>query len=207
MNKVKTIVAVLFCSSVFILQACSEKTSNIEQEQPQNTVDTVQTETVEPSSTDSNVESKTLSKTETETTNVLDESKKTEKVSTEKPTEKTDGIETSVFVYATKVDVTDARDITQHIDLVVHMNEQVKPGLATQHVFTQAYDFLQQDDIKGAKTITIGVMSGKFRVAQITVDMSKFKPEEHLIKSVLKASTIDKMYPEVKDYGKVMELW
>lgn len=122
-------------------------------------------------------------------------------------TEKTDGIDTSVFVYATKVDVTDARDITEHIDLVVHMNEDVKLGLATQHVFTQAYDFLQQDDIKGAKTVTIGVMSGNLRVAQITIEMSKFKPEGQLIKSVLEASSIDKMYPEVKDYGKVMELW
>lgn len=84
-----------------------------------------------------------------------------------------------------KVDVTDSRDITEHIDLVVHMKNSVKPGLATQHVFTQAYDFLQQDDIKGAKTVTIGIMSGDHRVTQITVDAPKFKPEEHLIKSVL----------------------
>lgn len=116
-------------------------------------------------------------------------------------------INTSVFVYATKVDVTDSRDITEHIDVVVHMKDTVKPGLATQHVFTQSYDFLQQDDIKGAKTVTIGVMSGDHRVSQFTVDASKFKAEEHLIKSVLSASTIDKMYPEVEEYGKVMELW
>lgn len=116
-------------------------------------------------------------------------------------------IDTSAFVYATKVDLTDSRDITEHINVVVHMEDSVKPGLATQLVFTQTYNFLQQKDIEGAKTITIGVMSGELRVAQITVDVPKFKPEEQLIKSVLDASKIDKMNPEVKNYGQALELW
>lgn len=116
-------------------------------------------------------------------------------------------IDTSAFVYSTKVEVSDLRDITEHIDLAVYMNNSVKPGLATQHVFTQTYDFLQQKDIEGAKTVTIGVMSGEFRVAQITVERSTFKAGEHLIDSVLNASKIDKMNPDVKEYGEVMELW
>jgi ABC-type enterochelin transport system substrate-binding protein len=117
------------------------------------------------------------------------------------------GIDTSVFVYAEKVVVTDARDITDHIDLVVHMSEKPTPGLATQHVLTQTYDFLQQKDIQGAKTITIGVMQGDLRISQFTIDVAKFKPTDHLIKSVLAASTIDKMNDEVKEFGKTMELW
>lgn len=116
-------------------------------------------------------------------------------------------IDTSAFIYAKNVDVTDARNITKHIDLVVHMNEGPTPGLATQHVFIQTYDFLQQDDIIGADSITIGIMQGDFRISQITVDLTKFEAGENLINSVLQASKIDKMNDDVKEYGKVMELW
>lgn len=116
-------------------------------------------------------------------------------------------IDTSVFVYAEKVDVTDAREITDHLDLVVYMSEKLTPGLATQHVLTQAYDFLQQKDLVGTKTVTIGVMNGDFRVSQFTVDLQKFKPENEIITSVLNASTIDKMDDAVKEYGNAMELW
>lgn len=142
------------------------------------------------------------------------EEKKTEKKD-KKETEKTEEtasspepkIDTSVFAYAKKVDVTDARDITKHIDLAVHMSKDLEPGLATRHVFVQAYEFLQQEDIKGANTVTIGVMNGDIRVAQITVDATKFVAGENLIDSVLQVSTIDKMTPEVKEFGKVMEAW
>lgn len=125
----------------------------------------------------------------------------------EDPKEEESKVDTTVFVYAESVDVTDARDITQHIDIVVHMSNELTPGLATQHVFTQAYDFLQQKDIQGTKTVTIGVMQGDLRISQITIDVSKFKAGEHLVKSVLDASTIDKMNDDVKEFGKVMNLW
>lgn len=125
----------------------------------------------------------------------------------EEPKKEEQKIDTSVFVYAKSVDVTDARDITQHIDIVIHMGKEPTPGLATQHVFTQAYDFLQQEDIKGAKTVTIGVMQGDFRIAQITVNLEKFKAGEHLVDSVLQASKIDKMNDDVKEYGEIMDLW
>lgn len=119
----------------------------------------------------------------------------------------TSNIDTSVFAYADSVDVTDSRDTTKHVDVVVHMSEELTPALATQHVFKQAYDFLQQADIKGAKTVTIGVMVGDFRVAQITVDTAKFKAGEDYIKSVIQASKIDKMTPEVESYGKETQKW
>ncbi|UYL94150.1 hypothetical protein PK52_gp20 [Geobacillus phage vB_GthS_PK5.2] len=133
---------------------------------------------------------------------------KKEEVKKEKPVKKEGNkIDTSVFEYAKKVEVTDARDITKHINLVVHMSEELTPGLATRHVFYQTYDFLQQNDIKGADTVTVGVMQGDIRVAQITVDVKKFQPDDQIIQSVLKAATIDKMRPEVKEFGKVMNLW
>lgn len=48
-----------------------------------------------------------------------------------------------------------------------------------------------------------------FRVAQFTVDLEQFTPENELITSVLNASTIDKMDNAVKDkeYGSAMGLW
>jgi hypothetical protein len=118
-------------------------------------------------------------------------------------------IETKVFVYAKSVEVTDARNITNHINLVINMSEELTPGLASNHVLNQTYDFLQQEDIKGANTVTIGVMQGKFRVFQFTVDLQKFKTDDKIAMShlVLKASKIDKMTDEVKQYGKTMQLW
>lgn len=113
-------------------------------------------------------------------------------------------ISTEVFAYAKSVDVNDSRELTKHIDVVVHMHEELTAGLATQHVLTQTYDFLQQEDIKGAKTVTISVKQGDKRVSQFTVDVIKFKAGEHLIKSILDASTIDKMSDEVKEHGKVL---
>jgi hypothetical protein len=123
------------------------------------------------------------------------------------PTETESKLDTSVFVYAKSVDVTDGREAMKHLDLVVNMDKSTAPGLATRHVLTQTYDFLQQSDISGADTITIGVMSGDLRVSQITVDVAKFKAGDNIIGSVLIASKIDKMTPEVKEFGKTMNLW
>lgn len=116
-------------------------------------------------------------------------------------------IDTSVFVYAQDVKVTDALDITKHIDVVVYMSEDVGKGLAVQHVFTQLYDFLQQTKVKEAETVTVGIMSGDFRIAQITVDMGKFEAGEHFIRSVMDASKIDKMDDDIREYGESLELW
>lgn len=116
-------------------------------------------------------------------------------------------IDTAVFQYAKNVKVTDARDITQHIDLVVEMDEGQGAGLATQHVITQTYDFLQQKDIEGAKTVTVGIMQGDLRISQFTVDTSKFVAGENFITSVVEASKMDKMNSVVKEYGKSANLW
>jgi hypothetical protein len=116
-------------------------------------------------------------------------------------------IDTSVFAFAQSVDITDARDTNKHIDLVVNMSEEITPALATQHVFLQTYNFLQQKDIKGADTITIGVMNGKFRVTQITVDCKKFVAGENLLTSVMAASKIDKMDDVVVQFGKETGFW
>ncbi|MTV47889.1 hypothetical protein GJ688_02685 [Heliobacillus mobilis] len=124
---------------------------------------------------------------------------KTEAAKKEEPS-----IKTGVFAYAKKVDITDARDITKHVTATVFMSDELTPALATQHVLTQSYDFLQQDDLKGANTVTIGVMKGDIRVFQYTVDMKKFVPKdsEPMANVVLKASKVEKMFPQVEEYAK-----
>ncbi|UNK20450.1 hypothetical protein MNQ98_10735 [Paenibacillus sp. N3/727] len=201
--KVRTLLMVLICSSALVLQACSDsESSSVEETSKQTAVETTPTEDMVENEPKAENESAADSKPSTETTETDSATKVEDNTSDQEPK-----IDTAVFVYADKVDITDSRDITEHIDVVVHMKEEVKPGLATQHVFTQTYEFLQQKDIEGANTITIGVMSGDLRVAQITVNLSEFKAGDHFINSVLEASKIDKMTDEVKEYGNTMELW
>ena len=118
-------------------------------------------------------------------------------------------IDTSVFENAEKVEVTDAIDSNQHVTVFVYMSEEPEPGFATQTVFNQAYDFLQQPDLEGAKTVTIAVKQGNRKIAQITVNKEKFKPDDQRPMSdvVLEAAKIDSMIDEVKEYGKIMGSW
>lgn len=116
-------------------------------------------------------------------------------------------IDTKVFQYASKVDITDARSITKHITAAVFMSDELTQALATQHVINQSYRFLQQEDIKGANTVTIGVMHGELRVFQYTVDMTKFTPNssEPMTNAVLQASKVEKMSQDVETYAKAAE--
>jgi hypothetical protein len=171
-----------------LLVGCSDSESTKEKEEKVK-VENTETEEVEEAA---------------ETTTEVVEEEVEEEVVEEEAT-----IDTSVFAYAKDVEITDARDITKHITLVVHMSEETKTGMAAQHVLSQAYDFLQQEDIEGAETITFGVMQADTRILQLTTNVKEFVPidSESMAKCVLKASTIDKMNPEVEEYGKVMELW
>ncbi len=56
--------------------------------------------------------------------------------------------------------MTDAIDLNNHVTLIISMSEAISPGLATQHVVNQMYDFVQQVDVKGDKTIGINVKQG-----------------------------------------------
>lgn len=118
-------------------------------------------------------------------------------------------IDTSVFDLAKEVKVTDSRDLTQHITLQVILKDGVEQGNGVQRVLTQTYDFLEQEDITGAKTITIFVNSGDLKIFQITIDTSKFKTNDEIsmAKLVLEAAQIEKMTDEVKSYGEVLGLW
>jgi hypothetical protein len=118
-------------------------------------------------------------------------------------------IDTSVYSYAKKVDVTDAIELNNHVTVFVHMHEDTKPGLATQHVINQTYDFLQQKDIEGAKTVTVAVKQGDIKIAQFTVNKEKFTPidDKPMSECVLKASKIEFMTDEVKEYGTIMNTW
>jgi hypothetical protein len=57
------------------------------------------------------------------------------------------------------------------------------------------------------KKLTLAIIRGDFQSTQFTVDMQKFTPGEHFVKSVVEASTIDKMDDDVREYGKNADLW
>lgn len=120
---------------------------------------------------------------------------------TEKSTIKTDA-----FIYAKKVELDDARDITNHVTATVFMSDELTSGLAVQHVLNQSYDFLQQTNLKGTNTVTIAVMQGDIRIFQCTVTMKKFVPNDSIAMSdvVLKASKVEKMSPQVEEFAKAL---
>ncbi|MHC1683702.1 MAG: hypothetical protein AB6733_12210 [Clostridiaceae bacterium] len=140
------------------------------------------------------------STTKTESTKSETTAPKSEVAKTEKNIIKTDA-----FVYAKKVDITEAIDITKHVTATVFMSDELTPGLAVQHVLNQSYNFLQQAELKGADTVTIGVMKGDIRVFQYTVTMKKFVPNDSVKMSdvVLTASKVEKMTPQVEEFAKV----
>lgn len=144
----------------------------------------------------------------TETAGSSEKSEDTNTTETSEQNQKSE-IDTSVFENAEKVEVTDAIDSNQHVTVFVYMSEEPEPGFATQTVFNQAYDFLQQPDLEGAKTVTIAVKQGERKIAQITVNKDNFKPdpERPMSDVVLEASKIDSMIDEVKEYGKIMGSW
>jgi hypothetical protein len=111
-------------------------------------------------------------------------------------------INTSIFQYAKKVEVTDSRETTGHVNVVVHMSEELTAPLAVQHVLTQTYDFLQQEDLKGAKTVTVGIMQGDQRPYQFNIDTTKFVTDDSIpmAKLVLDASVVEKTTPEIDEY-------
>lgn len=116
-------------------------------------------------------------------------------------------INTDVFEYATKTEVTNAIDINDHVTVFVYMSEDLKPGLAAQHVLNQTYDFIQQEDVKDAKTISINVKQGDTKILMYTVETDKFKPNEEIPMSdlVLDASEVEFMIKEVEEAAEVFE--
>jgi Sec-independent protein translocase protein TatA len=146
-------------------------------------------------------------KTTEETTQEVD-TKKEENVEKEE-TEEVKEIDTSVFEYAKNIEITNAIDINEHVTVFVEMSEETAPGLAAQHVINQTYDFIQQDDIEGAKTVSIAVKQGDIKTTQFTVTKDKFTPDDSkpMSEAVLKASEIEFMTDEVKTYGETMGTW
>ena len=118
-------------------------------------------------------------------------------------------IDTSVFEYATNTEVTDAIDINQHVTVKVFVSEEADAGMAVMNVVNQSYDFIQQDDVKDAKTITIFVTQNDKKIVQYTVQKDKFEPNDSVPMSdlVLNASEIEFMSDEVKAFGEAMETW
>lgn len=139
-----------------------------------------------------------------ETPVVKDVVKKRDPVEVVKPS-----IDTSVFEYATYTEVTDAIKTNQHVTVKVIVSEENKPGMAVQSVINQTFDFIQQEDVKDAKTITIFVTQNDKKIAQYTVQMDKFIPNETdpMSDLVLKASEIEMMSDEVKEFGAALGSW
>lgn len=81
--------------------------------------------------------------------------------------------------------------------------------MATQHVVNQTYDFVQQADIKGAKTIGINIKQSEKKIAQFTVHMDKFVPndDEPMYDAVIATSEMEFMTDEVKEFGETMEFF
>ncbi len=133
---------------------------------------------------------------------------KDEEESNDEETQKAN-ISTYVFEYAQKVEVTDAREINDHVTVFIDMSSGPTPGLATQQVVNQTYDFIQLDDLVGAKTVSINVRQKGDKIAMFTVHMDKFVPndDEPMAQAVMAASDIDFMTEEVKEFGKVMGSW
>ncbi|GKV66709.1 MULTISPECIES: hypothetical protein [unclassified Sporosarcina] len=117
-------------------------------------------------------------------------------------------INTSVYEYASNIDITDARDLNDHITLMIDMKTD-NEGMAFQHVLNQTYDFVQQPDIEGAKTIGINVRVKGDKVGMFTIYPEKFKAndDEPMADAVLAASDLEMVNAEVEQFGKVMELW
>ncbi|MCT8975511.1 hypothetical protein N4T77_02755 [Clostridium sp. CX1] len=143
-----------------------------------------------------------------ETTAPKTEANKSETAASETEVSETERntVKTDAFSYANKVDITDARGITNHVTATVFMSDELTQGLATQHVLNQSYEFLQQADLKGVDTVTIGVMKGDIRVFQYKVTMKDFVPNDSdkMSDVVLKSSKVEKMAPQVEKHAKIM---
>jgi uncharacterized protein YcfL len=96
-----------------LLVGCSNSETTNENEEPA-VVDSTETETPAAEETD------TVATEE-------EEEEEVEEIAVEVSEEAT--IDTAVFAYAEDIEVTDARDITQHLNLVIHMSDELTPGL------------------------------------------------------------------------------
>jgi len=116
-------------------------------------------------------------------------------------------IDTSNFK-AKKVEVTDAIDLNDHVSLIVRVDESVPPALAFVNTASSMYDFLQQDSIKGAKTVGVNVVQGKIKQIMFTVHTDQFKPNPNVPMAdlVMEASEVDVIQPEVEDYAKMSNI-
>lgn len=144
---------------------------------------------------------------ETEVPVVKEVVKRNTPVKSVKPIEnKEPFIDTSFFKYATDAEVTDAIDINKHVTVQLTVSEDTQPGMAVQNILTQSFDFLQQDVLAGAETVTIFVTQNEKKIVQYTVNKNDFVPNETdpMGNLVLKASEVEMMSKEVKEFGSTM---
>lgn len=200
--------------SALLLAACGEEKAE-ETDAAQEELDKAKEKEAEQAKKDAELKAKEEEERkakEAEEKALAEQKSKEEEVEKEEPTtaEKSKHIiDTSVFEYAQAVDVTNAIDLNNHVTLIISMSEAISPGLATQHVVNQMYDFVQQVDVKGAKTIGINVKQGANKIAQFTVYTDKFVPNDNepMSDAVIAASEIEFMTVDVKIFGKTIGSW
>ncbi|WP_144449385.1 hypothetical protein [Halalkalibacter nanhaiisediminis] len=117
-------------------------------------------------------------------------------------------IDTSMYQYATEVTVTDAIELNNYVSLMIYVNEENdNKGLQAQHVLNQTYDFLLQDAIEGADYVGINVVQGNQKILMFEVDTAKFQEDDEVPMAdlVLRASEIEMIHDEVRQFAEVME--
>lgn len=115
---------ILISSLLLVIQGCStENEQDLVQNQPQQEV----ASKPETSSDQDDTKSK---ENESSDTNKDPISTETTEEKEEASISKTPEIDTSVFEYAKNVEVTDSLDLTEHVNVVVYMSEDLEKGMA-----------------------------------------------------------------------------
>lgn len=128
----------------------------------------------------------------------------------EEPVEERE-FDTSMYVYADEIDVTDNIEINDQIALIIDMPEHSIMGFTFQHVLSHTYDFLQQDTAKEAKTIEISILEEGNQIVVLTVhpdQLKEFKGNDDTTKDrlVLETSIINMALPEIVEHAEIMYL-
>ncbi|MFC4404006.1 hypothetical protein [Gracilibacillus xinjiangensis] len=137
-----------------------------------------------------------------------EEAPQPERPEEEKAKEATDSIDTSMYEYASNVEVTDAIEINNHITLMIDMNDNLEQGLAFMHATNQTYDFIEQNNMVNVETIGINIRLKGIKIAMFTVHPGEIEKNEteSMANIVLKSSEVEMVSPEVEEFIREFDL-
>lgn len=186
--------------AVLLLAGCSEE----ETKEAKKTEEVVTTEDAKEKATEDSTTKEVEEKTTEDSTN-----KETEEQAIKEKSE--DNGDTILFADtgAEEVKVTDEIKTKEQATAVIQIEPDVQAGAAVVNVVNKMYDFLQQEKLTDAKKVIVIVKQKDKRVAQFTVNTTKFdtKDGKWASDAVMDATKIDFMTDEVKEYGKLLEVW